>query len=137
MIKRIQIKCLKDNLKKVRTFVGDVLKKHYVSANDINLMVLAVDELCANLIIHSHNCNPNEQIEVSIEKKDDDFVFEIKDTSPPNFRHSEYQTPNVRQIIHQRRSGGLGLILVNKIVDEIKFESNGVQNVCRFHKKCK
>lgn len=137
MIKSIQVRCLKDNLKKVRTFVDDVLQKHYISATEINLMVLAVDELCANLIIHSHDCNPNEQIEVSIEKKEDNFIFEIKDTSPPDFRHSEYQTPDVRQIINQRRSGGLGLILVNKIVDEIKFERQGVQNVCRFHKKCK
>ena len=135
MINSIQISCLKDNLKKVRVFVSDVLQKHYVSATDTNLMVLAVDELCANLIIHSHSCNPNEHIEISIEKKEDDFIFEIKDTSPPNFSHSEYQTPDIRQIINQRRGGGLGLILVNKIVDDIEYERKGMQNVCRFHKK--
>jgi len=58
MIHSIRISCLKNNLSRVRNFVEGALKQHAISPIDINLMVLAVDELCANLIIHSHKCNP-------------------------------------------------------------------------------
>lgn len=131
----IKVSCLKQNLKRVRQFVSDTLESYPVNASDVNLMVLAVDELCANLIIHSHDCNPNECIEVSVRKNEMTFVFEIKDTAQfPPFDIASYQTPELQQVVSERRSGGIGLILVKKIADEIHFEREGNHNICRISK---
>ncbi len=135
MIHSIRISCLKNNLCRVRNFVEGALKQHAISPIDINLMVLAVDELCANLIIHSHKCNPKEDIEVSVRKKDNQFVFEIKDESVPSFDLLSYKEPDMKDIIANKRGGGIGLILVKKIMDEIQYERNGSANICRVSKR--
>lgn len=135
MIHSIRISCLKNNLCKIRNFVEGALKQHAISPIDINLMVLAVDELCANLIIHSHKCNPKEDIEVSVSRKDNQFVFEIKDESAPSFDLLSYKEPDMKEIIAEKRSGGIGLILVKKIMDEIQYERSGSANICRVSKR--
>jgi len=135
MIHSIRISCLKNNLCRVRKFVEDALKQHAISPIDINRMVLAVDELCANLIIHSHNCNPKEDIEVSVSRKDNQFVFEIKDESAPSFDLLSYKEPDMKEIIADKRAGGIGLILVKKIMDEIQYERSGSSNICRVSKR--
>ncbi|MCZ6899981.1 MAG: ATP-binding protein, partial [Bacteroidetes bacterium] len=55
---RYNCQCSKEKLKKIREFVSEVLHKYNLTEVKINELVLAVDEVCANLIIHSHNCNP-------------------------------------------------------------------------------
>ena len=135
MIHSIRISCLKNNLSRVRKFIEGALKQHAISPVEINLMVLAVDELCANLIIHSHNCNPKEDIEVSVRRKDNQFVFEIKDESAPSFDLLSYKEPDMKEIIAEKRGGGIGLILVKKIMDEIQYERNGSANICRVSKR--
>ncbi|MCC5945911.1 MAG: ATP-binding protein [Bernardetiaceae bacterium] len=135
MAKRIQIPCLKNNLKKVRDFVESFLKDHNVSAMDIQLMVLAVDELCANVIIHSHNCNPRDHIEVSVTNKDNNFVFEIRDSHDAPFNYEDYKAPEMQEVIKERRGSGMGLILVRNIVDEIQYERDGTNNICRVSKR--
>ena len=72
--------CSKKNLVDIRKFVNDSLKIHLNSESDIHSMVLAVDEVCANLMIHSHQCNPLKSIEVGLNIKNKEIVIEIADT---------------------------------------------------------
>lgn len=130
----IQVSCVKKNLKKVRQFVSNVLEEHRLSAVDINLLVLAVDELCANLIIHSHACDPKEAIEVSVERQNEKFVFEIRDRNADFFNLSEYKVPDMNKLIKDRRGGGIGLILVRRIADEIHCEQRETMSIYRFSK---
>ena len=74
-----KISCNKSNLKYVRDFVSDVLEKYHISDIEVNLIVVAIDEVCSNLMIHSHGCNEDETLEVRIVNKGDTFVFEILD----------------------------------------------------------
>jgi len=134
MIYSIEVPCKKNNLKKVRQFVERVLLGYLISPVETNMMVLAVDELCANLIIHSHSCNPDNSIEVRIQNQNNRFVFEIHDDADDNFNVAEYKTPDIQEVIKNRQSGGIGLILVKKIMDDIQFERDGTHNICRLYK---
>jgi len=99
------------------------------------LLVLAVDELCSNLIIHSHKCNPDEQIEISLHKENDEYIFEISDYNSSPFNVADYKAPDIHQIVTDKRNGGIGLILVKRIVDKIQFERKGARNICRISKR--
>ncbi len=134
MIYSIEVPCKKNNLKKVRQFVERVLLGYLISPVEANMMVLAVDELCANLMIHSHSCNPDNSIEVRIQNQNNRFVFEIHDDADDTFNVAEYQTPDMQEVIKNRQSGGIGLILVKKIMDDIQFERDGTHNICRLYK---
>jgi len=126
--------CSKKNLADIRNFVNKILTHHFNSEIEIHHMVLAVDEVCANLMIHSHKCNPKETIELLIDVKNQEVIFEIKDTGN-GFNLKNYQEPTIKEIVVEKKKGGLGLMLVKRIMDKVEFIKNENSNVCRLKKK--
>ncbi len=130
-----KVPCTKNQLKEIRGFVNKSLSQHGLSDVDISAMVLAIDEVCANLIIHSHQCNPKEHIEIIINIDTDQGVeFRIVDEGV-GFDISQYKEPTIDDLIKSRRKGGIGLILVKKIMDDIDFIKSKNKNTCRLFKK--
>jgi serine/threonine-protein kinase RsbW len=133
---KFQAKCSKDQLSTIRKFVHDVLSNYYLTDLEINAMALAVEEVCANLMIHSHNCNPNEKIELSIDvQKENGFTFKIKDKGI-GFDFNNYKEPSLQEIIKQKKKGGLGLMLVKRIMDSVEFKRGNNYNTYMLFKKC-
>lgn len=130
----LQVPCTKENLKEIRYFVENALNRYEVSAEDIYFIKLAIDEICANLIIHAHHCNQEDFIEVKIKNEGNIFVFEIHDQSNDNFNLLEYKAPDIQHIISNKKNGSMGLILVKKIMDEIELERCEERNICRLYK---
>ena len=134
MTYKTSINCEKANLKKIRSFVSNVLDQYGIPDKDINLLVVAVDEVCSNLIIHSHKCDRSKNIEVRIKKKNGAFTFEIID-SEELYDINQHNAPTIEQIVESKRMGGIGLILVKRIMDQIQVEKRGNMNICRLVKK--
>jgi serine/threonine-protein kinase RsbW len=98
-------------------------------------MVLALDEMCSNLMIHAHDCNPNEIFELHIlVDKDDPVVFEIIDEGTA-FDINQFKEPTMDNIIHEKRKGGLGIRLVKSIMDSVEYEQQRNKCICRLAKK--
>jgi hypothetical protein len=51
------IGCSLSNLKGIREFVRNILKDQHVPEIEMSAIVLALDEMCSNLMIHAHHCN--------------------------------------------------------------------------------
>lgn len=118
----IQVSCCTGELQTIRDFVYDKLKKHALSDVVLNQLILAVDEICANLIIHSHKCNPKHSIELAISVKEcGEITFEIYDQGK-GFDFPAYREPCIKDIIKKRKKGGVGLLLVKRIMDRIEYE---------------
>jgi serine/threonine-protein kinase RsbW len=131
-----EAKCSKEQLKDIRKFVNEVLGNYELTELEINAMALAVEEVCANLMIHSHNCNPKEKLELSIDvQKDKGFVFKIMDKGI-GFDFKNYQEPSLQEIIKQKKKGGLGLMLVKRIMDSVEFIQGTNYNTYTLYKKC-
>jgi serine/threonine-protein kinase RsbW len=135
MIYKLNFPCSRDQLVKVRMFLNDVLSKHSIPDKEKNAMVLAVDEICANLIIHAHNCNPSETIllTVKVEEKKG-ITFEIQDHGD-GFDIRDYKEPLIKDIVRQRRKGGIGLMLVRRIMDDVDMIRENGKNTYRLYKK--
>lgn len=135
MIHKLKANCSKKQLREIRAFVEKVLKSHAMSDIEAYQLVLAVDEICANLIIHSHQCNADESFEVCINYKDNkEIIFEIVDDGKA-FALNQYSEPNLKEIIHKKKKGGLGLMLVQRIMDKIEFHKRNNKNICILCKK--
>ena len=133
---RYNCQCSKEKLKKIREFVSEVLHKYNLTEVKINELVLAVDEVCANLIIHSHNCNPQESFEIKINvNKKEGITFYIIDDGKIGFNLNQYKEPSINELIKKQKKGGVGLILVKRIMDDIQFKCSPERNVCRLFKK--
>jgi serine/threonine-protein kinase RsbW len=129
----LKLYCDTQRLSDLRLFLQKILLNTTMSEIEQHQVMLAVDEICANLIIHSHQCNPNEYITVKVLHQNNGLIIEITD-SGDSFNILEYQEPELHEVKKMKRKGGLGIILVKKIMDKIEFESSGKVNTCRLFK---
>jgi anti-sigma regulatory factor (Ser/Thr protein kinase) len=81
---------------------------------------LVVEELFTNMV--RHNKGGGEQISVSIERLDDQLHLELVDTDVDAFDPQTAAIPPVDAGIEERRPGGLGIYLVKKMVDDLKYD---------------
>lgn len=131
-----KVACKKEKLREIRCFAKHVLDEYGLKEADVNTLVLAIDEVCANLIIHSHFCNPRQSIEIEINLDENNLVVNIIDKTEI-FNINDYEEPSLDDIIKKQRKGGVGLILVKKIMDDIQIFSEDKKHVCRLIKKVK
>jgi len=131
----ITISCQKQNLAKIRQFVQQTLDMYHIQDIESHKLVLAVDEVCANLIIHANNCSASENLELIIDiNPSEKIIFTIKDHGV-GFDISTYQEPEIQEIVNSKRKGGLGLMLVRRIMDKIEFSTEKNHNICRLIKE--
>jgi serine/threonine-protein kinase RsbW len=113
-------------LSDLRRFVWRALHSLALSEITLNQLVLAVDEVCSNLIVHVPAAS-TDRIWVEIILKEDLLTIEIVDTSGRSaFDVKAYTPPRIQALIRSRRKGGLGLRLVRSIMDKVDvFEREG------------
>ena len=132
---KFKVPCSKSKLGEIREFLQRVLSENSIPEVTVNTLILAVDEVCANLIIHSHNCNPDDNLELKVRVNGkSEITFDIIDHGV-GFNIGEYEEPSISDIVKQKRKGGIGLMLVRRIMDEIELIKGKKKNVYRLHKK--
>lgn len=129
------IGCSLSNLKGIREFIRTSLRNHNVPELELSAIVLAIDEMCSNLMIHAHHCNPDHKIELRIlDPKNSALIFEIIDEGNV-FDINKFSEPKVDNLIHEKRKGGLGIRLVKSIMDSVEYEIRDGKNVCVLKKE--
>lgn len=140
MNNKIKIARNPENLKVVRDFVSTTLQSMSVPDPEINMMVLAVDEVCANRILHTPagvNAEAfNNNIELEIENDNNNFTFLIRDTGDL-YDINSHESPDIRKLIAEKRKGGIGLLLVKKIMDSIEISRSEPYTVLLLRKSLK
>ncbi len=132
----IRLNCTKQNLKPIRDFVSSYLRQLALSDILMNQIVLAVDEICANLIIHANHEDPAKFISLTIDLPKDMIRFEIVDNGLA-FKCSDYKDPDIKEHVKVGKKGGVGIALVNRIMDKVEFRSSNTKNICLLYKKIK
>jgi serine/threonine-protein kinase RsbW len=128
------ISCSLENLKGVRDFIRKSLRSHVASDVVLNEIILALDEMISNLMIHAHHCNPDHDLELLIDvPQKGKVIFEIMDDGEM-FDINRFHEPNLDNLIHEKRKGGLGIRLVKSIMDEVAYTTRNGRNVCRLTK---
>ncbi len=129
------IGCSLNNLKGIRDFIRQSLKGCGVSDVMMNDIVLAIDEMCSNLMIHAHQCNPDHVLELHVRvPQKGKLVFEIIDDGSM-FDINQFRAPELGNLVHEKRKGGLGIRLVKSIMDNVEYLHRGDKNVCRLTKR--
>jgi serine/threonine-protein kinase RsbW len=132
---KYNIGCSLDNLLGARDFIRQSLKPHVPSDVTLNEIVLAIDEMCSNLMIHAHHCDPDHMLELTIiTKEKGQLIFEIEDDGTL-FDINSFNEPEIGKLVTIKRKGGLGIRLVKTIMDSIEYETRDGKNVCRLKKK--
>lgn len=130
------IACSLENLKGLRDFIKESLQSFGVSGMAAEEMVLAVDEMVANRMIHTHRCDPKCSLDLilTFNKNENSVIIDVIDEGNI-FDINEFTQPAIEDIIHERRKGGLGIRLVRSIMDKIEYISQDSRTICRMTKK--
>ena len=92
---------------------------------------LAAEELVTNVI--AHNAGAADPIEVELTVGGGRFTLRVSDGGAP-FDPLAHPDADVHAPIEERKVGGLGLMLVRRLMDEVQYERRDGRNVIRVAK---
>ena len=107
--------------------VGDYCRAQAIPVAAINRLSIALDEIIANIINHSHAPGGALAIDVRVEVRDGQLIAEITDTGQA-FDPLGVPEPNTTQSLDERQIGGLGIHLVRRMTDRYTYERRGACN---------
>ena len=110
-----------ESLDEIREFVGQAASEAGFDSRSIYAVQLATDEACSNIIEHAYGDENNGKIECTCNLSETELVIILRDHGKP-FDIESVADPDLTQDLDQRRVGGLGVYLMRKMVDEVKFE---------------
>ena len=110
-------------LDQIRVFVAEAARAGGFNEKEIYSLKLAADEAASNIIEHAYQGDSNGSVQVNCEMQDDELVISMRDMGKP-FDPALIQQPNLKADLSERQIGGLGMYLMRKIMDEVRYESD-------------
>lgn len=94
---------------------------------------LAVSEAAENIVVHGYGPDIKGEIEASISSQPNELTIRLADRAPAfNPTEMEVSPPTPPD---DPPVGGLGLYILNKVMDEIRYERKRGQNLLYMHKR--
>ena len=95
---------------------------------------VAVDEAASNVIEHAYGGEPGRPVEIRLALTTADLVVELFDSGKTVDPRA---MPRVDLTLYasERRTGGLGVHLMERIMDSVTFSRSARRNVCRMVKR--
>ena len=130
----LRIACSRSHLQQVRDFVRTYLSARQLPEIVVNQVVLAVDEVVANFIIHANGEDETQFLDLKLAFDEHDLNVEIADQGDTIYLPGPHPTPDLRAFIREGRKGGMGMALVHRLMDRVEFFTRGNHTVCHLSK---
>ncbi|OGU55630.1 MAG: serine/threonine protein kinase [Ignavibacteria bacterium RBG_13_36_8] len=121
-MKELTVKSSTDNLAQIRDFTQFAALESGFSEENVGKIVLAVDEACTNIIKHAYRYSPRGDIYISVKLENSKFIISIVDEGI-HFDPNIVPEPNIKEYHKKRKVGGLGMYLMKKLMDEVKYSN--------------
>jgi serine/threonine-protein kinase RsbW len=105
----------------IRQFVGEEARRAGFDEKEIYSIQMATDEAASNVIEHAYQGIADGQIELSCEFRDGALIIVLHDYGK-SFDPRKVPTPDLKADLSKRQIGGLGLYLMRRLMDEVRFE---------------
>jgi serine/threonine-protein kinase RsbW len=114
---------LKNAISEVRVLSNNV--KEFCEENSLSGKVthdihLALEEIFSNIVFYGFHDQDEHQIAISLSLRNNTLILEIKDDGIP-FNPLESKTPDLEIPIEERETGGMGIHIARRLVDEIEY----------------
>jgi serine/threonine-protein kinase RsbW len=110
-------------LDEIRELVAKIARAGGFDEKEIYTLQLAADEAASNIIEHAYEGISNATLEVTCDMRGDTLTVTMRDTGRP-FNPSNVKQPNLKADLSERQIGGLGLYLMRKLMDEVRYEAS-------------
>jgi len=108
-------------LDEIREFVGDIARAGGFGDKDVYNIQLAADEAASNIIEHAYEGVSDGLLELSCGVKGNTITIILVDYGK-SFDPSAVPMPDLKADLSERKIGGLGIFLMRKLMDEVRYE---------------
>lgn len=125
-VRELTVPADESQLSRVRDFVAEVCGEAGFSAGETNNTKLAVDEACTNIIKHAYDGSDG-QIRIRAEIALGHVELSLLDRGK-RFDFAGVRDPDLEHYVETGRKGGLGVFLINRLMDHVEYRSGDGKN---------
>lgn len=115
-----RVEAVMENVPVITECLAEVAKELGFGEQALYQIELAVDEACANVVEHAYSEGTQGEMEVSCYVEDQMFVVRVRDWGT-GFDPNGVEKPDVDAPLEDRSLGGLGIFLVQQVMDKVRF----------------
>ncbi len=119
ILARISLPAQLENLEQFTEVVSSCASSAGLEEKRITEIQLAVEEALVNVFNYAYG-DKSGQVELTCITEDGDFIVEIIDSGLP-FDPLSLGEPDVTEGIGERKIGGLGVLLIRKLMDDVRY----------------
>jgi anti-sigma regulatory factor (Ser/Thr protein kinase) len=113
-------------------FIESCLDSYKVESEKLMAILTACEEIIINIINYSYPDSGGDLI-VEIEAEDKSLFITFIDNGIP-FNPLEIQDADVNLPLEERKEGGLGILMVKRLMDNIQYERRENKNILKLYK---
>lgn len=133
--RRFETDAVVENLDEVLGFVDGLLQEHGCSSQQMIQIDVAVEEIYVNIAHYAYGNEVGKAtITASFDSSSRDFTLVFED-SGMRFDPLAKEDPDISIPAEQRKIGGLGIFMVKKSMDEVRYEYRDGKNILTIVKK--
>jgi serine/threonine-protein kinase RsbW len=117
---QLRLQAVMENVPAVTRCLAEAARTLGFGGQALYQIELAIDEACANVVEHAYLGEEQGEMEVSCYLQGEMFVIRVRDWGT-GFDPNAVEEPDVDAPLEDRGLGGLGLFLVQQVMDEVKF----------------
>jgi len=121
------------HLAEIRDFIQEVGEKIQIPGRTLANTKLAVEEACTNVVKHGYKGQAG-FIEVIVTGNMREFHIEIRDQGQ-GFDLRNVKSPDLKIYVENRKRGGLGVFLMNQLMDEVRYRAGTDGNILTMSKR--
>ena len=126
----IQIEACVDSLGTLTDFMLNCRESLHIPESCYRALELAADEAVTNVIQHGSLRDPSSCIKLSLTRQQDWITLIIEDQGIPFEAPESVPRPDPEQPLMDRRIGGLGLFIIEQMMDEVRrLRENGTNRL--------
>lgn len=114
----LQFGATTENLPIIRHFVQTHLRGRVPGTVTLNQITVAIEELCANSILHANAEDPQKELRLELRLQGETLHIYLYDPAPPYDLHAYPSEPTLLRA-DTDRPGGFGIYLIRRIIDKI------------------
>jgi anti-sigma regulatory factor (Ser/Thr protein kinase) len=119
LIRELTVPGFLADLGRIADFIETVCAEANVPPEARFDLQLAVEEACSNVIEHAYG-NQGGELRIRFETRRDDVIITLHDRGRPFDPHS-VPAPELAAPLDERPIGGLGLFMMRKLMDSVRF----------------
>ena len=124
--RKLRVPAEEGQLSKVRDFIAECCEEAGFSTRETNNTKLAVDEACTNIIKHAYSTKVGD-IAIEVRINPGDISVKLFDTGD-RFDFAGVKDPDLDQYVETGRKGGLGVFLINRLMDDVQYRAGQIGN---------